>query len=809
MPHPSSTRVRPGLAPREHRATRLVALSFDSAASPKFTLGGFDKCADGRAYGWGFAWYPEQSGAALVIKDATSLGDNAMTKLLREWERFESTTFIAHVRGAARALQEQDTHPFARAHGGRDWVIAHNGDLDPPEGQTLAEALPLGEQPVHEPIGRTDSERAFCWVLTRARDVGARTLADIGWPRLHEWLRELDGLGTANFMLSDGRDLVAYCDDEGYNPIHFGRFVPPHVPKALKTNEISVGLEDARDRTRTVAVFSTEPFAKDGFKAMHPGQLVAVRRGAVVHDSHADEAARKVMVPPLAPTADLEPSSATHQRPAAEQLQAHAADADRALGNLFGPANHPSVLHEEGVPENGGPQEGARAPLTANGGPAAPTLVDSGVSEAAAQPALTPQPTQPTQPGPMPPTSAPQEGLPTGDPEAPSASAAPLEAHPPGTDPTPREASSGSAPDLLSESSAPPSLEGPPAQGPSAEGPSAEGPPAEGPPAEGRPRPQERLSRKVRPPLDHYHERLARGRLLSVDHHTTYRYSTPVEKSFHLFRLEPIHDRWQDLLEHEIEVSVDGLLRHYEDVFGNTVIRADIERPFTELVVRARSLVRVRSDVPDDLHSPHRRFNIPLVWMPWQRQMMTPYLLPPELPETQLRELSDFAMSFVERQDFDLVQTLLDMNITIYRDFSYTSGSTTFATTPFDVFTQRRGVCQDFANLLICLARLLNIPARYRVGYIYTGGNYENEVQSDASHAWAELYLPWTGWQGFDPTNGCLVNRDHIRVACGRNYGDATPTSGTLYKGGGEESLTVEVKVEEALIDGEEAPRGS
>ena len=104
-------------------------------------------------------------------------------------------------------------------------------------------------------------------------------------------------------------------------------------------------------------------------------------------------------------------------------------------------------------------------------------------------------------------------------------------------------------------------------------------------------------------------------------------------------------------------------------------------------------------------------------------------------------------------------------------------------------------MCQDFANLFICLARLLSIPARYRVGYIYTGG-YENKVQSDASHAWAEVYLPWRGWLGFDPTNGVVVGLDHVRVACGRNYRDASPTSGTIFKGGGTETLSVNVRVD-------------
>jgi transglutaminase-like putative cysteine protease len=83
------------------------------------------------------------------------------------------------------------------------------------------------------------------------------------------------------------------------------------------------------------------------------------------------------------------------------------------------------------------------------------------------------------------------------------------------------------------------------------------------------------------------------------------------------------------------------------------------------------------------------------------------------------------------------------------------------------------------------------------MGYIYTGANYENKIQSDASHAWVEIYLPYVGWRGFDPTNGIMVSQDHVRVACGRNYRDATPTSGTIFKGGGTERLAVDVKIKE------------
>jgi transglutaminase-like putative cysteine protease len=294
---------------------------------------------------------------------------------------------------------------------------------------------------------------------------------------------------------------------------------------------------------------------------------------------------------------------------------------------------------------------------------------------------------------------------------------------------------------------------------------------------------------------------------LSIVHSTVFRYTLPVERSSHRFCLHPVRDERQEILAHALELSVDGIDREFEDVFGNRAMQLEVTTPFDEMSITSRSTVRVEGVLASQLKSPLRRDEIPLVWMPWQRQMMQAYLMPPELPEPELRELSEFGMSFVERNDYDLVETLLDLNRTIYRDFTYVSGSTTVETTPFEAYASRKGVCQDFANVLICVARLLGVPARYRVGYIYTGGSYENKIQSDASHAWAEVYLPWTGWFGFDPTNGCLAGADHVRVACGRQFRDAAPTSGTIYRGGGTETLSVEVRVER-LDDEVDGPTG-
>lgn len=276
-------------------------------------------------------------------------------------------------------------------------------------------------------------------------------------------------------------------------------------------------------------------------------------------------------------------------------------------------------------------------------------------------------------------------------------------------------------------------------------------------------------------------------------HKTIYRYESEVERSAHVLRLFPVHDRLQTVHSCRLEISVAGQHRDFEDVFGNRVRRLMLDTPFTELSIAAHSDVEVLDVEPLDFRPARLRLTIPLVWMPWQQEILQPFLLPPELPESQLTELTEYAMSFARRNDYELLDTLLDLNATIFSEYRYQQGSTSNTTSPFDVYTERRGVCQDFANLFICLARLLGVPARYVCGYVFTGSKAEHHRMADASHAWVQVYLPEVGWKGFDPTNGKLTQTDHVRVAVGRNYIDATPTSGTLYVGGKGESLSVQV----------------
>jgi transglutaminase-like putative cysteine protease/predicted glutamine amidotransferase len=278
-----------------------------------------------------------------------------------------------------------------------------------------------------------------------------------------------------------------------------------------------------------------------------------------------------------------------------------------------------------------------------------------------------------------------------------------------------------------------------------------------------------------------------------VTHRTVYRYERPVERSVHLFRLSPIIDRLQHVERHSLTLSVAGETYDFDDAFGNRCRRVTFDRPWKELVVEAESVVRVEDDRAWRTRPKHLRTTVPHVWLPWQSLALQPFLPPTELHETELLELREYADGFVRRSGGDLVETLVAINATLFKEYAYVPGSTTLATTPFDVYANRRGVCQDFANLFVCLARLLGVPARYACGYVWVPPQDDRAPMAQASHAWAEVYLPDIGWKGFDPTNGTQVRTEHIRVATGRHYRDTAPTAGTLFLGGGRETLEVSV----------------
>jgi transglutaminase-like putative cysteine protease len=295
------------------------------------------------------------------------------------------------------------------------------------------------------------------------------------------------------------------------------------------------------------------------------------------------------------------------------------------------------------------------------------------------------------------------------------------------------------------------------------------------------------------------------SRFLRVRHTTHYTYDRDITRSSHRLHLRPVSDSRQRLISHQLIVNPAASVIEYEDVFGNGAARFEMNQPYNDLEVTAISVVELRDFDPFAFARTPIRPQFPLAWMPWEQIMLTPYLTPVELADTQLSEILDYAMSFVQSNNRDLMETLFAINLHLHRDYQYAPGSTNVFTTPYDVMVNKRGVCQDFSNLFICMARLLGIPARYVVGYIRTGNAGENRIGCDASHAWVQLYIPNVGWKGFDPTNGTLPHLEHVRIAYGRHYRDTAPTSGTIYQSAGER---IGVDVEVLDIPAEQALAG-
>ncbi|MBA4015820.1 MAG: hypothetical protein C0483_01390 [Pirellula sp.] len=286
-------------------------------------------------------------------------------------------------------------------------------------------------------------------------------------------------------------------------------------------------------------------------------------------------------------------------------------------------------------------------------------------------------------------------------------------------------------------------------------------------------------------------------RRFRIRHITKYQYAQAIERSVHRLHLRPIYDWKQRVLEYKMTFQPDAVGVEYEDAFGNFTSRHESTQPYSQMTITSEATVELLDIDPFAFANLPMRPTFPVSWMPWDYKMLSPYLTPIELPETQLAEIYDYAMSFVQRNNNDLMETLFAINLAFFREYVYAPGTTNLMTTPYDVMVNKRGVCQDFANLFICMARLMGLPARYVCGYVYTGNHLDEQWaqnSADATHAWVQLYIPNVGWKGFDPTNGILPSTEHVRLAVGRHYRDTAPVSGTLYTMA-QESMTTAVEM--------------
>ena len=277
----------------------------------------------------------------------------------------------------------------------------------------------------------------------------------------------------------------------------------------------------------------------------------------------------------------------------------------------------------------------------------------------------------------------------------------------------------------------------------------------------------------------------------SIRHITRYRYDAPVRESVMQLYVQPKSEGAQRLQSFQVAANPRSALQAYTDHFGNAVYHFDVPGTHQELTVEVDADVEVQATPA------------PPEWVDgsaWEalgsRQMKGEHF--DMLENRGLAKATGLLDSFLHERGLvrtdDPMTTLRRLNRGLFEAFAYAPEETD-VDSPIDVaLSKRKGVCQDFAHIMISAARMWGIPARYVSGYLYTKRDAGDRSAADATHAWLEAFVPGCGWVGFDPTNNVLAGERHIRVAIGRDYNDVPPVRG-VFKGPANSELAVAVQV--------------
>jgi transglutaminase-like putative cysteine protease len=301
--------------------------------------------------------------------------------------------------------------------------------------------------------------------------------------------------------------------------------------------------------------------------------------------------------------------------------------------------------------------------------------------------------------------------------------------------------------------------------------------------------------------------------LLHLHHETRYCYSPAVENAHHVVHLQPVSSTAQTVLSHQLRIyPAPDHQRETPDVYGNQRTFFSLQRSHRKLNVSAHSVVQTHSaaasNPPPDSPWEHARERYRYRAgsthdAAWQFVFASPLA-----PNNS--EFAEFAsISFTPGRP--IAEAAHHLMTRIHHEMEYDGDATDVNTPALDALRQRKGVCQDFAHIMVACCRALGLPARYVSGYMLThpAPGTPRLIGCDASHAWASVYCPGpaaahdspTGapnphgqWLDFDPTNNRVPLDDYITLATGRDYLDVSPLRGVLH-GGARHTLRVAVTV--------------
>jgi transglutaminase-like putative cysteine protease len=270
--------------------------------------------------------------------------------------------------------------------------------------------------------------------------------------------------------------------------------------------------------------------------------------------------------------------------------------------------------------------------------------------------------------------------------------------------------------------------------------------------------------------------------ILEVQHETRLQYSEPISEWLTEVRMEPVSDARQSCHSFYLRLSEPAGVFYYRDGFGNRVHHFNLLVPHKEVRMLAASLVETYS-VATRLESSSSAYPLDASPLPLEVYDFLAFRGP-----TSTTPLLDPILDMLRPDNGAPLGTIVGkVSEYIHTNFEYARDVTSASSPIAELLEHRKGVCQDFAHLMIAILRWFGIPARYVSGYIH------RENKESQSHAWCEAWLPDVGWIGIDPTNNCVVNDHFIKVAIGRDFTDVPPNKG-VYRGRGVETILVRVE---------------
>lgn len=292
--------------------------------------------------------------------------------------------------------------------------------------------------------------------------------------------------------------------------------------------------------------------------------------------------------------------------------------------------------------------------------------------------------------------------------------------------------------------------------------------------------------------------------IYEIFHETKFSYPALVTFSHNIARLTPKNCLRQKLLEHKLEITPTPYeTSDFMDYFENENTFMLIREAHKSLSVISKSKVQLLEDEilkynqkAKENTTTYKELRKKMKEQNSLNALATQYLFETEAIPSPSEEIKNYVLeSFSEdRPVFEACNEFMER---IFKDFEFVSGFTDITTPIEEVFKERKGVCQDFAQFAIAALRSIGIPTRYMSGYIQT---YPKEGEkklfgSDASHAWFSIFIPDFGWIDFDPTNNKLPNEEYIILGYGRDYLDISPLKGVV-QSSGESKLSVRVNVQ-------------